>query len=127
MTLFLIITNKLSFSQEIIKYFKSQNMCNTFNFIFLPIGLDQGNEKEILKIINDRVNELKKIETVVVFSDAGLSTKLAKQINLDNPQIKLFRSKGSLIENGYLTYIMLNTKVPIQIIEQIIEEKIDKE
>ncbi len=127
MTLFLIITNKLCFSQEIIKYFKSQNMCNTFNFIFLPIGLDQGNEKEILKITNDRVNELKKIETVVVFSDAGLSTKLAKQINLDNPQIKLFRSKGSLIENGYLTYIMLNTKVPIQIIEQIIEEKIDKE
>ena len=60
MTLFVIITNKLYFSQEIIKYFKTQNMCNTFNFVFLPIGLDQGSEKEILKIINDRVNELKK-------------------------------------------------------------------
>lgn len=127
MTLFVIITNKLYFSHEIIKYFKTQNMCNTFNFVFLPIGLDQGSEKEILKIINDRVNELKKIEVVVVFSDAGLSTKLAKQINLENPEIKLFRSKGSLIENGYLTYIMSNTKVPTQIVEQIINENIDKE
>ena len=127
MTLFVIITNKLYFSQEIIKYFKTQNMCNTFNFVFLPIGLDRGSEKEILKIINDRVNELKKTEVVVVFSDAGLSTKLAKQINLENPEIKLFRSKGSLIENGYLTYIMSNTKVPNQIVEQIINENIDKE
>ena len=127
MTLFVIITNKLYFSQEIIKYFKTQNMCNTFNFVFLPIGLDKGRKKEILRIINDRVNELKKIEVVVVFSDAGLSTKLAKQINLENPEIKLFRSKGSLIENGYLTYIMSNTKVPNQIVEQIINENIDKE
>ena len=127
MTLFVIITNKLYFSQEIIKYFKTQNMCNTFNFVFLPIGLDKDSEKEILKIINDRVNELKKTEVVVVFSDAGLSTKLAKQINLENPEIKLFRSKGSLIENGYLTYIMSNTKVPNQIVEQIINENIDKE
>lgn len=127
MTLFLIITNKLYFSQEIIKYFKTQNMCNTYNFSFLPIGLDQGDEKEILKMINERIIELRKIEVVVVFSDAGLSTKLAKQINLDNPNIKLFRSKGSLIENGYLTYIMLNTKVPLQIVEEIINEKIDKD
>ena len=73
------------------------------------------------------MNELNKIEVVVVFSDAGLSTKLAKQINLENPEIKLFRSKGSLIENGYLTYIMSNTKVPNQIVEQIINENIDKE
>ncbi len=127
MIVFLIITYKLHFSQEIIKYFKSQNMCNGFNFTFLPIGLDQGDEKDILIQIDQKISELKRTENVVIFSDAGLSTKLAKQVNLSNPNIKLFRSKGSLIENGYLTYIMLNTKAPIQVIEQIINEPIEKD
>ncbi|MBD5423394.1 MAG: hypothetical protein HDR43_02775 [Mycoplasma sp.] len=126
MIIFIVITYKINFSQEIISYFKSQNICNGYNFNFIPIGLDEGDDEEILNKIYKKLNDIKNLETVVVFSDVGLPTKLAKRIEIKDNNIELFRAKGSLIENGYLSYIMLNTKAPKETIEQVINDKIEK-
>ena len=126
MTILIIVTYKIDFSNEIIKYFKSQNMCNSYKFSFLPVGLDQGSKQEIIDNINEKLNNFKSLKTVVVFSDAGLPVKLAKRIKIKDPNVKLFRSKSALIENGFLTYIMLNTQAPVETIEKVIDEKIEK-
>ena len=126
MTILIIVTYKIDFSNEVIKYFKSQNMCNNYKFSFLPVGLDQGSKQEIIDNINEKLNNFKSLKTVVVFSDAGLPVKLAKRIKIKDPNVKLFRSKSSLIENGFLTYIMLNTQAPVETIEKVIDEKIEK-
>ena len=55
MTILIIVTYKIDFSNEIIKYFKSQNMCNSYKFSFLPVGLDQGSKQEIIDNINRRI------------------------------------------------------------------------
>lgn len=126
MTILIVITYKLNFSNEVISYFKSQNICNIYNFNFLPVGLDEGPEDKILNTIYNRLRDIKNLNTVVVFSDAGLPTKLAKRIEMENKEINFFRSKGSLIENGFLAYIMLNTRAPIETIEDAISDPIEK-
>lgn len=128
MTIFITITNELHFSNEIIKYWKNQNICNGYKFSFLPVGLDEGKDEKILNKIYDFVNNHRNIKNVVVFSDAGLSTKLAKRIHFDQDKgINLFRSKGALIENGFLSYIMLNTSAPESTFNSILDDYIDKE
>lgn len=128
MTIFITITNELQFSNEIIKYWKNQNNCNGYKFLFLPIGLDEGKEEKILNKIYDFVYSHQNTKNVVVFSDAGLSTKLAKRIHFDQDSgINLFRSKGALIENGFLSYIMLNTSAPESTFDSILNDYIDKE
>lgn len=126
MTILIIITYNLRFSNEIIEYFKTQNICNGYKFTFLPIGLDEGNEEEILTKIYKKIKSYKSVETVISFADAGLPTKLAKRIEIKDENIRYYRSKGSLIENGYLTYLMTNTRAPKEIIEQVIDTKIEK-
>ncbi|WP_022934595.1 hypothetical protein ACJA28_02460 [Mesomycoplasma moatsii] len=126
MTIFIIITYSNNFSNEVVKYFKSQNVCNHFNFYFLPIGLDENDEEIILTKIHEKINEFKNVDTIAIFSDAGLPTKFAKRILIKDPNISFYRSTGSIIENGFLTYMMLNTKAPKETIETVLDCKIDK-
>lgn len=126
MTILILITYKLRFSNEIVSYFKEQNICNTYNFNFLPVGLDEGPEEKILNTITNRLRDIRNLNNVIIFSDVGLPTKLAKRIEVESPDIKLFRAKGSLVENGFLTYIMLNTKAPIETIDNVMNDIIEK-
>lgn len=126
MVLSLIITYKLAFSNQIVDYFKSLNPINNFYYNFWPIGLDEMNEDMLLKTISDRIDNNNKIEIVVVFADIGLPMKLAKRIKIKNRNVKLIISKGSLIENGYLSYMLLNTKAPIESVELVVDKHLNK-
>lgn len=125
MTILLIITYKLDFSNQVIEYFKSKNICNGFKFSFLSAGVDEGYEDEVLNNIYKKLDNFKSVETIVILSDAGIPTKIAKRIKYKD-ETKIFKSKNSLIENGFLTYLMLNTKIPVEAIEKVINENIEK-
>lgn len=128
MTIFIVITNELEFSEHIIRYWKNQNICNGYKFQFLATGLDEGREEDILNKIYKFIDEHKNVKQIAIFSDAGLSTNLAKRIHLDEGRnIKILRSKGSLIENGFLSYIMLNTGAPEETFDSILNDYINKD
>lgn len=127
MILFVIITNKYEFSIQIIEYFKSQNITNHHWLLFYPIGLDKQKEVDAAENLKDYLSKHPKIETVVLFSDVGSPTNVAKRIEKEpNIKQKILRSQGSLIENGYLAYLMLNTKAPLESIKSILDKIIDK-
>lgn len=126
MTVFVVITYKLSFSSQIIEYFKELNPLNNFCFVFLPIGLDMDKESLIIEKAIKKIESYSKLENVVIFSDVGTPAKLAKRIKIKKENVKIICSKGSLIENGYLTYLMMNTRTPIEIVEKITDKNIEK-
>lgn len=126
MTIFIVLTYKVSFSNQIIDYFKSLNPINHFHFNFFGVGLDQSKEEHIIKSIVDRIDRNQKVENVVIFSDVGNPTKVAKRLKFKNKDITVLRSNGSIIENGFLTYMMLNTKTPIESVRTILDKKIEK-
>lgn len=127
MILSLIITYKKEFSIQLIEYFKSLNPINNFYFNFLPVGLDESDEEELLENITSTIENNTKIETVVVFADVGLPSKFARRIKFKTDKIKVLISKGSLVENGFLSYMLLNTKAPIETIEEIIDKDLKKD
>ncbi len=126
MTIFIVITNDYRFSNEIIRYFRMQNLCNDYKLVFIAIGLNEGSDQFILNKLYSQLSEFRTIENIVIFSDIGLPTKFSKKIMIVNSNIKVYWAKGSLIENGYLTYIMLNTSAPIETYNSIMNEKIEK-
>lgn len=123
MVLLLMITYKIEFSNQIINYFKSLNPINNFYLSFMPIGLDEMEESKLLDLVIKKIDNNPKIESIVVFADVGLPTKFAKRIQLKKRDIKIIISKGSIIENGFLSYLLLNTKAPIESVEMIIDDK----
>lgn len=126
MTIFIVLTYKVNFSNQIIEYFKSLNPVNHFNFNFFAVGLDQSKEEHIVRSIIDRIDRNSKIDTIAIFSDVGNPSKVAKRLKFKNKNITILRSEGSIIENGYLTYMMLNTKTPIESVKTILNKKIEK-
>lgn len=121
----MIITNKLDFSIHIIDYFQSMNPLNAFNLSLIPIGLDQNESKdELMGEINKNFEKDPKLKMVVIFSDLGSPREIAKEIKSDNPELKLICSNGNLIENAFLTYILLNTRAPVEAIKEVLEKNI---
>lgn len=127
MILFVVITNKYDFSIQVIEYFKSQNITNHHWLLFYPIGLDKQKEEYALDNLKEYLSKHPRVETMVLFSDVGAPTNVAKIIEKDvDIKQNVVRSLGSLIENGFLAYLMLNTKAPIESTESIINKIIDK-
>lgn len=121
----MIITNKLNFSINIIDYFQSMNPLNSFNLSLIPIGLDQNESKtDLINEINKNLEKDPKLKMVVIFSDLGSPREIAKQIKSDNPDLKIICSNGNLIENSFLTYILLNTKAPFETIKEVVDKNI---
>lgn len=121
----MIITNKLNFSINIIDYFQSMNPLNSFNLSLIPIGLDQNESKtDLINEINKNLEKDPKLKMVIIFSDLGSPREIAKQIKSDNPDLKIICSNGNLIENSFLTYILLNTKAPFETIKEVVDKNI---
>lgn len=122
----IIITHKLDFSNQIISYFQSINPLNAYNLSLIGFGLDENDDElsKQAKKIADKLIKDTKLKQVVIFSDLGYPSQLAKRIKFDNPEIQVLLSEGNLIENGYLTYILLNTKAPIEVISEVINRNI---
>ena len=120
----MIITHKAEFSNQIIEYFKSLNPINNFNFSFLPVGLDNRDEEVIINQVLEQIAEDPRLTIVVIFADLGLPTKLAYRIRDKKHDVQVFLAKGSIIENAYLAYLMLNTKAPIEAVLEILDKDI---
>lgn len=120
----MIITHKAEFSNQIIEYFKSLNPINNFNFSFLPVGLDNRDEEVIINQVLEQIAEDPRLTIVVIFADLGLPTKLAYRIRDKKHDVQVVLAKGSIIENAYLAYLMLNTKAPIEAVLEILDKDI---
>lgn len=120
----MIITHKAEFSNQIIEYFKSLNPINNFNFSFLPVGLDNRDEEIIINQVLEQIAEDPRLTIVVIFADLGLPTKLAYRIRDKKHDVQVVLAKGSIIENAYLAYLMLNTKAPIEAVLEILDKDI---
>lgn len=120
----MIITHKAEFSNQIIEYFKSLNPINNFNFSFLPVGLDNRDEEVIINQVLEQIAEDPRLTIVVIFADLGLPTKLAYRIRDKKHDVQVVLAKGSIIENAYLAYLMLNTKAPIESVLEILDKDI---
>ena len=120
----MIITHKAEFSNQIIEYFKSLNPINNFNFSFFPVGLDNRDEEVIINQVLEQIAEDPRLTIVVIFADLGLPTKLAYRIRDKKHDVQVVLAKGSIIENAYLAYLMLNTKAPIEAVLEILDKDI---
>ena len=122
MNVMIIVTNKIKFSNDIISYFKEMNLQNYSHLTFIPIGLDEGSEEQILESIYERINQIKFLNIITIFSDLGLPNQFSKRIKVNIPNINVLYSNGSLIEKGFLTYMLLNTGAPLDTIEKMIKD-----
>ena len=125
MNVFVVITYSEIFSNQIVDYFKSLNPINHHQFCFITAGAD-NDEEVVIKNINSKLEEIRNLENVVVFSDAGIPAKMARRIKIKKEGVEIIRSQGSLIENGYLTFLVLNTRAPIEVVKDIINKQIEK-
>lgn len=122
MNVMIIVTNKIKFSNDIISYFKEMNLQNYSHLTFIPIGLDEGSEEQILESIYERINQIKFLNIITIFSDLGLPNQFSKRIKVNIPNVNVLYSNGSLIEKGFLTYMLLNTGAPLDTIEKMIKD-----
>ena len=121
---FIIITNKINFSNAVKDYFVSMSPVNFNNTKIFVYGLDENNEEEIAidldKIIKDNI----KINKGFVLSDFGDSLFSSKL--LEKKMKNITYSKGSLIETGFLAFKLINGGAPIEAIMLSIDRPFNK-
>ncbi len=128
MVVFVIISYDLDFSNNVIKYFESLNPRNQHRLTFIPVGIEKNlREHEIINDITKKIQEFRNVDNVIIFTDQGAPYKLGKRIELKDKKIKVHLAKGSLIENGYLAYLLLNTKSPEELVDNLLNDRLDKD
>ncbi len=121
---FIIITNKIKFSNAVKDYFISMSPINYNNTKVFIYGLDENNETEIIADLNKILKNNIKITNGFVLSDFGDSLFSSKLIEKEIKNI--IYSKGSLIETGFLAFKLINGSAPIESIMLSINRTIDK-
>ncbi|MDK2819823.1 MAG: hypothetical protein KFW07_03225 [Mycoplasmataceae bacterium] len=116
----IIITNKIEFSNNIKDYFQSLSPINFNNIKLFTYGVDVSDFKSINQDIVNVINLHEKVEYFFMISDFGTSSNISKEINVINE--KIHWCKGSIIENGYLLYKLVNGGAPIESIMLSINE-----
>ncbi|MGL4343224.1 MAG: hypothetical protein ACRCRZ_01460 [Metamycoplasmataceae bacterium] len=122
---FILITHQKEFTKNIKDYFLLKNNIKTENVYFHCFGLDYDNFDDILNYMNEFWEKKPKINQAIIFTDLGESYKIGKKL-VENNKNQFILAKTSILENGYLVYILLNTKAPFKTIEPFIEKWIDK-
>lgn len=123
-----LITDNVSFSLKIRKYFLEKGKIKHKNVDFNCFGLDEKKDaKEILNTIqNTAFVKSKENVKYIIFTDIGPSFELGKQMyELDSKNVLL--SNSSVLESGFLAYIMANTFAPLKSIMKFIEHPIHKD
>lgn len=127
MQVLLLITYSTKFGNEIIEYFKLQNPHSIgHKTTLISIGIDQKSDEDVLQEIYEKLNSINSLTTIVIFSDAGIPTKISKRIQWSDENVQLYKAKGSLVENGFLTYMMLNTRAPKETFDSIMNDIVEK-
>ncbi|MGL5521939.1 MAG: hypothetical protein ACRDAW_01550 [Metamycoplasmataceae bacterium] len=117
------ITSYKKFSLAIKEYFYKKNNVKNEIIFFDCFGLDEDSEEAIYNfLIKKRTNSIDKI---IIFSDLGNSYEVAKNLLKKNPNL-FWLADGSLIESGFISYLMLNTSAPIDSIEKFINNPVGK-
>ncbi len=121
---FIIITNKLNFSNSVKDYFVSMSPVNFNNTKIFVFGLDSTNENEIVKELKQIMIENTKVKKGFIFSDFGDSLLTSKIIetSIENT----FYSKGSLLEAGFLAFTLINGGAPIESIMMSMNRELTK-
>ncbi|MGL4183776.1 MAG: hypothetical protein ACRCRP_01440 [Metamycoplasmataceae bacterium] len=119
----IFITSYKNFSLAIKEYFYKKNNVKNEIIFFDCFGIDEDSEESIYNfLLKKRINS---VEKIIIFSDLGNSYEMAKKLVKKNPDI-FHLADGSLIESGFLSYLMLNTSAPIESINKFIDNPVGK-
>lgn len=124
MVLLILITNKLDYSISTIDYFKFKNPQNSNQFKFLPLGLDEDDELKLKNKIIKKIESFKSLDKVVFISDKGLARKFVKKLTLNNikDETTILKYHGPLLDDGYLIYMLLNSRSPIEVLRHAFDK-----
>lgn len=118
---FILITDNEEFSLTIKKYFIEKSKIKKENIDFLCFGTDKQDKEFIIKSFKStRFAKTRENIKFVIFSDLGDSFKIAKQIKeeLDD---EIYISNSSIIESGYIVFLLLNSYAPFESIKKFID------
>ncbi len=121
---FIIITNKINFSNSVKDYFVSMSPINFNTTKIYTFGLDETNESSIVKELKQIMETNNKINKSFVFSDFGDSLFASKI--LESSIENTIYSNSSLIESGFLSFTLINGGAPIEAIMLSIDREIKK-
>ena len=109
---FIIITNKIDFSNSVKDYFVSMSPINFNSTKIYTFGLDKTDESLIIKELKNIIDTNNKITKSFIFSDFGDSLFASKII--ENSIENTIYSNNSLIESGFLAFTLINGGAPIE-------------
>ncbi|MGL5520303.1 MAG: hypothetical protein ACRDBR_02630 [Metamycoplasmataceae bacterium] len=117
------ITSYKKFSLAIKEYFYKKNNVKNEIIFFDCFGMDEDDEETIYNFLVKKRSS--SVEKIIIFSDLGNSYEVAKNLLKRNPEL-FWLADGSLIESGFISYLMLNTSAPIESINKFINNPVGK-
>lgn len=123
----ILITKEEEFSKRIKKYFLEKGKIKKENIEFLCYGTDKNNKESIIahfsntRVAKSRNDEIK----YVIFSDLGDAYKVAKQIHKEYKD-KSYLSNSSIIESGYIVFLLLNSFAPFESVKYFLQKPTPK-